>query len=301
MKHHVQTATFIAGMMSALSVLPISSGPAFAGINELKAHMISQSTGNPPYMDMHYVNGKWVWKNQNKEFWPKIKIKMTSSPRRIKDGNVTLHAAGSKNVAGVLWTWRVGKQHKFEGSTGVRIAKAHLQGSVNSAAALCHMSGGSKKVTRQLDLPLAINAIATKGGWVKRWGSFPVRVICNAKPAGPSKTPMKLSQVKLYTAPGQPKCGAKTLMVAEFWADRPGKVNFIYQRDDGEKANGSVQVKKLRGGYAGTWHRVYQFNQSVNRRYMIIVKGHPLSTNWVPLKVNCGVVANPKRPAKVKG
>ena len=277
-------------LAAAATAVAISSAmvpaPAEAGIKEMKFHMIDT---DPPYMDMHFENGKWVWKSKSKSFGPDLKVRIKSS-RKILQAHIQVFSANTKQASGMLWKWQGKPTKHIEGVTGMHINGNTLKTSYDAAAGLCHFSGGSKKVIRAMNMPAKISARTKKDGWKSRWSNIAIRVICNAKPAPKRNTvALKLTNMRLYDAPNKSvhSCGEKIMMVGEFWTNKPGKVNFIYQRGDGEKRTGTVTTKKVKGGYAGLWSTNYTFNGPVDRKYMIIAKGHPMSTNWVPLKVSC--------------
>lgn len=98
---------------------------------------------------------------------------------------------------------------------------------------------------------------------------------------------LKLKEVKLYSVPARPQCGKPVKMVAEFYTNKPGKIDFFYIRGDGEKQKASVKTVSSAKGIMKSWSKTYKFNATENRKYRIHVKDHKTATKWVSLKVNC--------------
>ncbi|TQV83814.1 hypothetical protein [Denitrobaculum tricleocarpae] len=106
----------------------------------------------------------------------------------------------------------------------------------------------------------------------------------------PRKGPLfglKLKEVKLYSVPARPQCGKPVKMIAEFYTNKPGKIDFFYIRGDGEKQKASVKTVSGAKGIMKSWSKTYKFNATENRKYRIHVKDHKTATKWVALKVNC--------------
>ncbi len=98
---------------------------------------------------------------------------------------------------------------------------------------------------------------------------------------------LKLKEIKLYSVPAKPQCGKSFKMIAEFYTNKPGKIDFIYMRGDGEKQKASVKTVSGSRGIMKSWTKTYKFNTTENRKYRIHVKDHKKGTNWVSFKVNC--------------
>jgi hypothetical protein len=107
-----------------------------------------------------------------------------------------------------------------------------------------------------------------------------------------------VTQLKLYTVPAEPKCGQPVSLITEIHTNKPGKVEFQLFRRDGEKQEASLVTEKISGGYAKRWSKRYTYNQSIRREYLVVVRGHEFSSQWVPVDVRCGAQAdNADRPA----
>ena len=83
------------------------------------------------------------------------------------------------------------------------------------------------------------------------------------------------------------KCPAKVTLNARFHTNKKEKhpIKFQLVRGDGAK-----QWNTTHSGSSGMafFNKTYTFTKSETRKYMIIVQGSPVSTKWVPMKVNCG-------------
>jgi hypothetical protein len=85
-------------------------------------------------------------------------------------------------------------------------------------------------------------------------------------------------------------CPVKATLSAKFTTNKPGKNKFSFMlfRDNGMKQ--VVSSETFGSGYA-VFHKDYTFKKSDSRKYMVIVNGSPISTNWVPMHVNCSAAA----------
>jgi hypothetical protein len=114
----------------------------------------------------------------------------------------------------------------------------------------------------------------------------------------PAEMPLKVTELKLYTVPANPKCGEPVNLITEIHTNKPGKVEFQLFRRDGEKQEASLVTEKVSGGYAKRWAKKYKYDQSIRREYLVVVRGHEFSSQWVPVDVKCGAQTdNAGRPA----
>lgn len=120
-------------------------------------------------------------------------------------------------------------------------------------------------------------------------------------------TPMKISSMQFKHSVYKPdgKCPAEVTLRATFVTTKPGDIRFTLYRGDGARRNIKVTAKKQSAGHYGSWIQKYTFSKSESRKYMIVVKGHPLSSHWEHINIDCGLVndgvaeddfKNPARP-----
>ncbi len=110
------------------------------------------------------------------------------------------------------------------------------------------------------------------------------KVVCKPEPF--EVKDLKVS-VKYQGGLGCPK---KVTLTAQFKANKPGKhkIEFLLALGDGTTQWNSVKTYSAGQGSMARWHRNYTFKNSVNRKYMVTVKGSPISSEWIPMKVICG-------------
>jgi hypothetical protein len=238
-------------------------------------------------------NGEnWVWDNKGDSFNVKMKVKLRSTGSKFQGAKVFLPRAGMN-----VWQMASGyKTRELEELVTVSIGKTILTAYQNDAANLCSVFGGAKKSVRDLDAKAILSA-STGTDLESQKGTFPIKVVC-LPVEGPSRTPveLKVTELKLYTIPQRPRCGQPVQLITEIHTNKPGKVEFQLFRRDGEKQNASLVTEKVKGGYAKRWAKKYTYDQSIKREYLVVVKGHEFSSEWVPVEVKCGANADHKRP-----
>jgi len=148
------------------------------------------------------------------------------------------------------------------------------------------------------------NVFNAKSRWKDANGVLIVTVVCDAPPThievGPpehTKTPPRvkdadLAIVTLDKIPGK-HCPRVALLVARFEIDRNGEVEFILRRNDGEADRlVTEETHQLPDGrWRAEYTRKYEFNHSVERKYMIEVVGQAKASAWMPMQIRCGDTA----------
>ena len=274
--------TLIKATLSAIMLsTPMAALDAVAKLKEAKFHIVTGQYENLPAMNMKFSGGKWIWSNKNDHFKPRLKVFYKANRQ----------SAAVLNVQGIGRVWGTPANYytrKYEKLITLGIGKTQLSQVTNKASALCDVFGGSKKTVRDMNLSAELRVSDEFGNGGQKNGIFPVKVVCQAKPA-PSRQPvaLKLTDLKLYTIPSKPKCGKPVKMVAEFHSNKPGKIEFIYYRGDGENQKASVTTSKGGKGSVKRWAKSYQFNKTTIRKYKVVAVGHNASTQWVPLHVRC--------------
>jgi hypothetical protein len=291
-------------LASAATAFALSFGlaaPAEAKITELKFHVVQTEFDDTPSMEMTHNGKSWIWAKQDKTFNVRTKVKIKSIGNRFWNAAILVERTGA-----YLWWMPEHKTFEYEKLEHTSVGKIFLAPFKNDAASLCSVFGGAKKTVRDMEIGLRMWAESSNGGPSVK-GIFPVRVVCSPKRESasasadatpPARVPvaLKVNEVKLYTSPAKPACGKPVRLIAEFHTNKPGKVEFTLHRKDGEKQAASITVDKTPGGYAKRWSKEYVYDTSITREYKVVVKGHPISTDWVPVAVKCGAGADVKRP-----
>jgi hypothetical protein len=250
---------------------------------------------------MTHDGSAYIWTSQNDNFNIRTKVKIKAVGSRFEYAGIQVE----RNGAG-LWSMPKHKTFGYEQLEHTTIGKAFLSPFKNDARALCDVFGGAKKTVRDMEIGLRMWAESTNGGPSVK-GILPVRVVCSPKkePASasadatpPSRKPveLKVTELKLYTSPAKPVCGKPVRLIAEFHTNKAGTVEFTLHRKDGEKQAASIAVDKTPGGYAKRWSKEYLYDTSITREYKIAVNGQKVSTDWVPVAVNCDAAKKLKRP-----
>jgi hypothetical protein len=283
----------VALLASSVIALPIAATNAHAVMKENKFHFVQNELSTTPYLEMRHDGEKWIWNNKADNFNMKVKVKIRTVGNKFDEGKIYLPAARM-----FLWQMPAGLQSRnFETLDTITVGKSVLTAFQGDAANLCSVFGGEKKSIRDLEVNAVLSAYHS-GDVYERKGSFPVQVVC--MPMEPHRTPveLKVTQLKLYTVPAEPKCGQPVSLITEIHTNKPGKVEFQLFRRDGEKQEASLVTEKISGGYAKRWSKRYTYNQSIRREYLVVVRGHEFSSQWVPVDVRCGAQAdNADRPA----
>ncbi|MCY6381799.1 hypothetical protein [Hoeflea prorocentri] len=281
---------FKSALAAIVLVSALGATQASAKIKEVKFHFVKSAYEDYPVYEMKFQNGKWVWANKGRAFKPRMKYRI-----RQNKGGIAHHVVDAEFLLeGVLIGSLSHIKNKSEKLVTLNIGSNVMKGQEKAARAACNAHGGGQKVVRDLGLKGQLSVKHTHFGkheqTVKRSSVMTAKVVCHGK--GPKRTgnstvAMKLKGLKLYTIPARPKCGKPVKMVAEFHTTRPGKVEFLYYRGDGEKQKASVTTSRGGGGFSKRWAKTYKFNKTTNRKYKVVAIGHKGSTQWIPLKVNC--------------
>lgn len=285
--------TFLKFAMAAFVLSsPLSATQVSAKVKDIKFHFVQGAYEDYPVYEMKFQNGNWQWTNKGKTFKPRMKLYSKHNNKHATGSYVALEG---KNI------WIVEKlPKKYEKLVSLNIGKSILQKKEAAARGACKNYGGSKKVVKDMGLvgKFTIHAGQQNGGASKS-AVLTTKVVCHAKTqtsgaqsaganaGGHSTFALKLKKLKLYTIPAKPACGKPVKLVAEFHTNRPGKVDFMLYRGDGEKQKASVTTSKGGTGSSKRWAKTYTFKQNTNRKYMVTALGHKASTQWVPMTVTC--------------
>jgi hypothetical protein len=279
----------VTGGIAAMSML--GAMPASAKITELKFHVVTTQFDNVPYMEMTHDGKTYNWTSQDKNFNVRTKVLVKSIGNRFSNAGIIVTRTNAS-----LWKMPSHKTFKYEKLETTAIGKAFLSPFKNDARALCDVFGGDKKNIRDMEIGLRMWAESVNGGPSVK-GIMPVRVVCMPRKQ-PDRMPVafKVTDVKLYTIPAKPACGKPIRLVTEIRSNKSGKVDFTLHRRDGEKQQVSITTEQTAKGYAKRWSKEYVYNNSIRREYLVVVNGHPLSTDWVPVDVKCGVGTDAEMP-----
>lgn len=109
-------------------------------------------------------------------------------------------------------------------------------------------------------------------GHIKDIKTLPVRVVCRAAPFE-----VKSAEVTVSYKGNPQSCPVEARLKVKLKANKAGKTEFLLTRDNG--MNQKVTVNVGADGI-GTWQKKYNLNQPTQRKYLVTVLGHKVSTPW---------------------
>lgn len=290
-------SALVASAAVGILMSPAMDQPAQAKKQPYLDFQIVPSQFGKPTMVYSFKDGKYRW--DGKTITTTFRLRARSSSKRWLPSLdlVTQSVHGTAKMLGTVPSDR----KVIDLTDSITFKKSFLAVYSPNFADYCQRNASSKKLVKDgLTAPFQVSLATDKSHVFRDNVQMPLRVVCNPLPnPGRAPTALKVTKLKLYTIPAKPKCNANVKMVAEIHTNKPGKVEFRYYRGDGEHATGSVITAKGGTGYSKRWSRTYKFGTNTNRKYMVSLIGHKKSTNWVPLKVNCGAVAEDK-PGKLE-
>jgi hypothetical protein len=282
------------GAVAVIAALgPITAGSAHAVMKEQKFHFVQDQFTEMPTLAMEYDGSKWKWANKGDSYNIKVKIKIRTVGNKFDDGKIAITGTN-------MLVWKMAEGYatrNLEKLETVNVGKSILTAFQGQAANLCSVFGGEKKAVRDLNAEAVLSAYHS-GDWYEKKGTLPLKVVCMPKQPHRAPVALQVTDLKVYTVPAKPRCSQPVMLITEIHTNKPGKVDFQLVRKDGKKQNASVTTQKAGKGYVKRWAKTYKYSQTIRRDYMVIVKGHKFSSNWVPVAVNCGVGAG-KRPLRL--
>ncbi len=246
-----------------------------------------------PNMVYHYKNGKYVW--DGKSTTTGFRLKARGTALIGWQSELTLTAQGIHGTPEIIGKIPDDKKY-IDHSDSITFPNRFLAAYAPNFVDFCERNGTTKKVVKDGFVAMFRAQMVDKK--LKRFNDtvkMPMRVVCMPKPKSTNTNlVLGVKKLKLYTVPAKPKCGELVRMVAEIHTNLPGKVDFKYYRDNGDHRDGSVTTTKGGSGYVKRWSTKYRFNETINRKYKVVLMGHKEATPWVPLKVNCGAKSGQK-------
>jgi len=277
-------------VLAASAVL--GSAAAEAKVDLLKNESISIAKtylSNPPAMVFVPKNGKY-------------------EAEKTGSYNVKVHFHAERRLTAKIWQWRVEEQYTntriadngfqdvdlktLDKTFNLKIDWNFLKQHEAKARKVCETHGKPNEKVIKTDNEVRLYYTGT--AWAKTNNSsdsstvaavIPINIVCMPEPFE-----VKDVDLKVEYKGSNAKCPVHATLKAKFTTNKPGKnkFTFILVRGDGSKQEIDAETFGSGQQSIALWHKDYTFNKSENRKYMIIVKGSPISTNWVPMKANCG-------------
>jgi hypothetical protein len=282
---------FLPVFAGAMLTIPMAAVDANAKIKEAKFHFVQHELSNVPTMAMEYKNGKWKWIDQSKVFHQQVKFKFKSTVNRVSGANLRINPVGSNHWTNVWGLPANYKTYKYESLESFVVGKNLLSPNQNSAASLCDVFGGSKKVIRDMNLPAVWAVRAKKSAGVDKRSNLVVKVVCMPKKASRPSSGPKVAQINFYTIPARPQCNKPVSVVADFVTTAGGKLEFSLVRNDGanQKQSAIMQNRPGKPMATGRWLKTYTLKKTTSRRYQIVMAKQAMASKWIDVKVNCGI------------
>jgi len=279
---------FLRASLLALATSAVLSTPASAGINLIKNASFGASDSylnNPPALVFVPKNGKYeVQKSGNHQVKLHLKAEKKWNARITKWEIVETSAGGGMIASNGFASSSLKTLNK---TVTLKIGWNKLKHFEAKGRKVCEQHGkpdekvikSSKDVRFEFSGYIQAKNKNRTDAW-KKLDTVPIRVVCMPEP-------FAVNDVKLSVKfDGSPlSCPVKATLKAEFKGNKPGTFKFRIFRGDGATQDVTRTI-----GNAGTvsFAKHYTFNKSTDRKYLIAVIGHPIATQWVPMKVNCG-------------
>lgn len=222
--------------------------------------------------------------------------------------NVDVHIHAERRLTAKIWQWRVEEQYTktlvadngfqdvdlktLDKTFHLKIDWNFLKKHEAKARKVCEAHGkpNEKVIKTNNDVRLYYTSTVwaktkNKGDWEKVAAVIPISIVCMPEPFE-----VKDVDLKVEYQGSNAKCPVKAVLKAKFTTNKPGKhkIKFLLVRGDGAKQWNTTETFGSGQQSIALWHKNYTFTKSETRKYMIIVQGSPISTNWVPMKATCG-------------
>jgi len=279
--------TFFRASLLALAATAVLSTPASADIKLIKHASFGASDSylnNPPALVFVPKNGKYeVQKSGNYEVKLHLKAEKKWNARITKWEIMETTAGGGMIASNGFASSSLKKLNK---TVTLNIGWNKLKHFEAKGRKICEQHGkpDEKAIKISKDVRFEFTGFIRAENknridvW-NNWDSVSIKVVCMPEPFAVND--VKLS-VKFDGSPF--KCPVKATLKAEFKANKPGTFKFRIFRGDGTTQDVTRTI-----GNAGkvSYTKHYTFNKSTDRKYLIAVIGHPVATQWVPMKVGC--------------
>lgn len=275
------------------TVLALAASAAITGAAQsaqlLQQVSLSASPDVPnklPKLEYILKDGKYVLGKGAEQPFVKFRVKA----KKMNDGRIVSYRVESQDSGKKFASAGAFYEKKIDISFKHRVRGDELNALVSAGRKICETQGDRDKVVKQLIKPglrykmvVRAVALARKGEDIEhRQARVPVQVICH-----PEKFQVKDADLTVKFDGSPFSCPVKATLTAKFKTNKPGTFKFNLYRGDGE-----FQSVTKTAGESGivTFKKHYTFKKATDRKYLIAVMGHPISTQWVPMKVKC----NPK-------
>lgn len=274
-------------LLALTAAAAISSAAQAANLLQgVSISAVAEPSNKLPTLEFVLKDGKYVLGKGG----PKSTLKFVVKAKKMNDGRIVSYRVESEDSKKQIAKMSGFYEKKLSTSFKHVVPGGELNALVTTGRKLCEINGDRDKVITQTIKPglrykLVVRAVALarKGeDYENRQARVPVKVICHPEAFKVKDADLT---VKFDGSPFQ--CPVKATLTAKFKTNKPGTFKFNLYRGDG-----AFQTVTRTAGESGivTFKKHYTFKKAAKRKYLIAVMGHPISTQWVPMNVNC----NPK-------
>lgn len=187
-----------------------------------------------------------------------------------------------------------GYWERFDKKVSLKPTRSLLKSHEAKALKLCQQHGkANDKVVKELPITFAGSLRAEGKNLVGSPGHPPklkalayhhARVVCMPEPFEVKDVDVSVNYK------GGMQCPKEATLNVKFTTNKPGKhkIEFMLVRGDGAKQWNTAYTFGSGDHSIAVFHKNYTFKKSTSRKYMVIVKGSPISSSWEPMKVTCG-------------
>lgn len=285
----------IAGGIAAMSGTAQAGKPYHAKDVALSAQVSTLS--DIPTLVFTPKNGNWVYEEKG-SFGVRFHIKAKRGRRYVRIHGYKIVALQGSSARSTFYSTGAAPLHlkRLDKVIQTQLTAQHLKPFAARARKVCQTHGNpAKKVVKPFVLTLwpyfALGnkdyAGAAGGVWSDKTHlhhigytynysqdikSLSARVVCQAAPFE-----VKSAEISV-TYKGNPQsCPVEARLKVTLKANKEGQAKFLLTRDNG--MNQQVNVKVYSDG-TGSWQKVYNLNQPTQRKYLVTVLGHKVSTPW---------------------
>lgn len=280
-----------AAALALVATAVLGSGAAQAKTDLIKNNSVSIANtylSNPPAIVFVPKNGKY-------------------EADKSRSYNVDVHIHAERRLTAKIWHWQVEEQYTktLIGDNGfqdvalktldktfhLKIDWNFLKKHEAKARKVCEVHGKPNEKVIKIDNDVRLYYSSTV--WAKTKHSadsekvsavIPISIVCMPEPFEVKDVDVSVSYK------GGMQCPKEATLNVKFTTNKPGKhkIEFMLARGDGATQWNTVYTFGSGDHSIAVFHKNYTFKKSESRKYMIVVKGSPISSDWVPMKVNCG-------------
>ncbi len=279
--------------LASFAVTGSAQARTWGGVDDFAFDIDNSAFGDPVTFVFAPKNGKYEFK-EIKGGPIKIRLKGKGYRRSwITEYGIYLgYGVQGKEIA--TSGTQKGHWESFDKKVSLKPTRSLLKSYEAEALKQCQQHGKlDEKVVKAVPIPFTgklraegknlLKSAANPPKWVKNNFHY-ARAVCLPEPFMVKDVDVSVNYK------GGMQCPKEATLNVKFTTNKPGKhkIEFMLVRGDGAKQWNTVYTFGSGDHSIAVFHKNYTFNKSTSRKYMIIVKGSPISSDWEPMKVTCG-------------